>query len=75
MEPLEFGDLLMRRRPRLEALAAWLFDDEQCAGTAVRQALADTWHARCILFSEMDMDQFLDTHLRSTLRARQTPNQ
>ena len=73
MEPLEFGDLLMRRRPRLEALATWLVDDAQYAGAAVRQALADTWRARNMLLSEVEMDQFLHTHLRATLRFRQIP--
>lgn len=71
MDALEFGDLLMRRRPRLTALAAWLIDDAQYAGNAVRQSLADTWRARNLLVSEIEMDQFLYTHLRSVLRARE----
>lgn len=70
MEPLEFGDRLMRRRPQLEALAAWLIDDEQYAGRAVRRALADTWHARERLVSEVAMEEFLFTHLRATLKAQ-----
>lgn len=70
MEPLEFGDLLMRRRPRLEALAAWLVDDRQYVARAVRQALADTWHARELLASEVEMDAYLYTHLRRVLRIK-----
>ena len=70
MDALEFGDLLMRRRPRLTALAASLVDDAQYAGNAVRQSLADTWRARDLLLSEIEMDRFLYTHLRSALGAR-----
>lgn len=68
MEPLEFGDLLMRRRARLEALATWFVGDDQRGGRAVRQALAETWHARERLPSEIEMDRFLYVHLRSALR-------
>lgn len=68
MEPLEFGELLMRRRPRLEAFAAWLVDDRQRVGAAIRRALAETWRARDRLASEPDMDRFLYAHLRSALR-------
>jgi hypothetical protein len=70
MEPLEFGDMLMRRHPRLKALAALLADDEQRAGPAVRLALADTWRARDLLVSEVEMDRFLYTHLRCALGPR-----
>ncbi len=68
MEPLELGELLIRRRPRLEAFAAWLVDDRQRVGAAIRQALADTWRARDRFVSELDMDRFLYAHLRSALR-------
>jgi hypothetical protein len=34
----------------------------------VRKALADTWHARNLLVSEVEMDAFLYTHFRSALR-------
>jgi hypothetical protein len=70
MAPLEFGDLLMRRRPRLEALATWLVDDDQYTGAVVRRALTDTWHARNLLVSEVEMDAFLYSHFRSALRIR-----
>jgi DNA-directed RNA polymerase specialized sigma24 family protein len=70
MEPLEFGDLLMRRRPRLQTLATWLVEDDRDVGAAVRKALADTWRARQLLVSEAEMDAFLYTHFRSALRLR-----
>lgn len=68
MEALEFGDLLMRRRPRLEALAVTLVEDRQSAGRAVRRVLSETWRARDLLGSETEMDRYLDNRLRCALR-------
>jgi hypothetical protein len=69
MEPLEFGDLLMRRRRRLEALGSWLVGDDHHVGRAVRQTLADTWRARTSLVTEIELDAFLIAHFRAALRA------
>jgi hypothetical protein len=65
METLEFGYLLMRRRPRLQALANWLAPNEPRARAAVEKAIAQAWRSRERIATEAD----IDPNLRSWFRA------
>jgi hypothetical protein len=70
MDTLEFGYVLMRQRPRLEALAIWLTHDRQEAGRAVRQALAKTWRGRATIQSDVEVGSRLCANLRQALEQR-----
>jgi hypothetical protein len=69
MDTLEFGYVLMRQRPRIEALAISLAPDRQAAGVAVRQALAITWRTRKGIGSEVELGARLYANLQQSLQA------
>jgi hypothetical protein len=67
-DPLQFGDLLMRKRARLEALAKSLAADSSDVGVAVRCTLCDAWLSRESILTETALDRHLDEALSIRLR-------